>query len=157
MIIKKITPGFFVADQISVADVGTAAAQGVKTIICNRPDHESQGQPLSSEIAAAAEGLGIGFLDVPVVAGALTENDVKDFDAACHDAQRPILAYCRTGTRSTTLWALTEVKTLDVEAVLSATRGAGYDLTAMRPTLINIAAHASDAPTPDSFESGDHT
>ena len=148
MNIKKISPGFFVAGQISAADVGAIAAQGVKTIMCNRPDHESQGQPSSSEIAAAADGLGIAFLDVPIVAGALTENDIGVFEAACRDTQRPILAYCRTGTRSATLWALAEARTLDVDAVLSATRGAGYDLKAMRPKLIDVAARPGAAPPP---------
>ena len=156
MNIKKISPGFFVAGQISAADVGAVAAQGVKTIMCNRPDHESQGQTLGSDIAAAAEGLGIAFLNVPVVAGALTENDIRDFETACHEAQRPILAYCRTGTRSTTLWALAEAKTLDVDAILSATKSAGYDLTAMRPKLMDMAARPGDTPSPDRAAAADH-
>ncbi len=140
MTIKKISPGFFVAGQVSVADVGTAAAQGIKTIMCNRPDNEAQGQPASSDIAAAAEGLGIAFLILPVVSGAISENDIKEFEAACHGAQGPILAYCRTGTRSSMLWALAEAAKLDVDAVLSATKEAGYDLSAMRPGLLERAA-----------------
>jgi len=148
MNIKKISPEFFVAGQVSVTDVATVAAQGVKTIICNRPDNEAQDQPASSDIAAAAAGLGIAFLNVPVVSGALTENDITDFEAACRDAQEPILAYCRTGKRSSILWALTEAAKLDVDAVLSATKEAGYDLSAMRPGLLERAARTKGAPSP---------
>ncbi len=110
----KISPNFSVTGQISGSDAGVAAAQGFKTIICNRPDDEAQRQPAASEIAAAAEALGIEFLDLP----------------------GPILAYCQTGTRSVMLWALVQAKSLDVEAIFSATKSAGYDLTGMRPRLL---------------------
>jgi len=101
---------------------------------------------LSSEIAAAAEESGITFLNVPVVSGALTDNNIREFEAARHDAQGPILAYCRTGRRSTMLWALAEARTHDVDSILAATNNAGYDLAAMRPKLVDIAAHAGDLP-----------
>jgi sulfide:quinone oxidoreductase len=143
MNIRKISPRFFVSEQISAADIGAAAAQGIKTIICNRPDDESQGQPPASEIASAAENLGISFLDVPVKSGSITDENIDDFERAYHEVKGPILAYCRTGTRSTMLWALAEAKTLDVEAILSATKDAGYDLAPMSPRLRNIAATAA--------------
>ncbi len=75
MNITKISPNFSVTGPISGSDVGVAAAQGFKTIICNRPDDEAQGQPAASEIAAAAEALGIEFLDLLVRAGAVTDVD----------------------------------------------------------------------------------
>jgi len=136
MNIKKITPRFFVSGQLSIADIGAIAASGIRTIFCNRPDNEKQGQPKAGEIAAAAEGLGITFVDLPVVSGFITEDNLADFERACRDAQGPILAYCRTGMRSISLWALTEAKTLDTDAVLSATKEAGYDLSAMRSQLL---------------------
>ena len=136
MNIRKVSPRFFVSEQISGHDVGAVAAQGIKTIICNRPDNETQGQPPVSEIAAAAEGLGITFVDMPVKAGTITDENIAAFERAYHDVPGPMLAYCRTGTRSVSLWALAEAPSLDVEAILSATKEAGYDLAAMRPRLV---------------------
>jgi sulfide:quinone oxidoreductase len=145
MNIKKVSPRFSVVEQISAADLGAAAAQGIKTIICNRPDDESQGQPSSSEIASAAENLGMSFLNIPVKSGSITDQNIEDFERAYHEAQGPILAYCRTGTRSVMLWALAEVSSLDIEAVLSATKDAGFDLTAMRPRLRDLSASPATA------------
>ena len=150
MNIRKISPRFFVSEQISSHDVGAVAAQGIKTIICNRPDNEAQGQPRVIEIATAAEGLGIRFVDMPVKAGSITDENIADFERAYHDVPGPILAYCRTGTRSTSLWALAEATSLDIDAILSATKEAGYDLTAMRPRLVGrspaVTAGAVAAP-----------
>ena len=72
------------------------------------------------------------------------------------DAKGPILAYCRTGTRSISLWALTEAKTLDTDAVLSATKQAGYDLSAMRSQLLgrSVAATGSDTGAEDQTHIG---
>lgn len=135
MLIKKISPQFFVSEQISGADVGVAAAQGVKAIICNRPDNEVQDQPAASEVAAASEGSGVTFLDVPVSSVSITDDDVDKFERALSDLPGPILAYCRSGKRSAILWALAQAKSLDIDEILSATREAGYELSALRPRL----------------------
>ncbi len=66
----------------------------------------------------------------------LTDVDIDVFERANQDLPGPILAYCQTGTRSVMLWALVQAKSLDVEAILSATKSAGYDLTGMRPRLL---------------------
>jgi len=135
MDIRKVSPRFFVSEQISAPDVDAVAAQGIKTIMCNRPDNEIQGQPTSSEIAAAADRFGVSFVDLPVTSGVISEDNIGEFERAYDDAAGPILAYCRTGTRSISLWALAEARSLDVDAVLTATKKAGYDLSAMRPRL----------------------
>jgi len=140
MNMKKLSPRFFVSEQISTTDLGIASAQGIKTIINNRPDGEAQGQPMSADLAAAAAELGMQFVDLPVVAGKLTDKNIDEFERANRTLQGPILMYCRTGTRSTTLWALNEVRTLDVNAVLATAAGAGYDLTAMHARLISRSA-----------------
>jgi len=140
MNMKKLSPRFFVSEQITTTDLGIASAQGIKTIINNRPDSEAQGQPRSADLAAAAADLGMQFVDLPVVAGKLTDRNIDEFERANRTLQGPILMYCRTGTRSTTLWALNEVRTLDVNAVLAAAAGAGYDLIAMRARLISRSA-----------------
>ena len=155
MNIKNISPRFFVSEQLISLDVGAVAAQGIKTIMCNRPDNEAQGQPAASEIAAAAKGLGIEFVNMPIRGGLFTDDDVAQFEEAYRGMPGPILAYCRTGGRSIALWALAEARILDIDAVLSATKAAGFDLTPMRPLLVEqvpaaatgeSAADAADYP-----------
>jgi sulfide:quinone oxidoreductase len=145
MNMKKISPRFFVSEQISTTDLGVASAQGIKTIMNNRPDGEAQGQPRSADLAAAAAELGMQFVDLPVVAGRLTDENIDQFERANRTLQGPILMYCRTGTRSTSLWALNEARTLDVNAVMVTAAQAGYDLTAMRARLISRSAATAAA------------
>ncbi len=136
--ITEISPQFFVSKQISVAEVESAAAQGIATIICNRPDKEMPNQPPASDIAAAASSAGIEFLHIPVVFGSITDHDIDEFSIALGNAKGPILAYCGSGMRSIALWALTEAKSMDCDAILTTARNAGYDLTELRPILLNI-------------------
>ena len=143
MQIKKVSPHFSVAEQLQVSDLGIAAAQGIETIVNNRPDNEAKGQPASADIAAAAEALGLAYFHIPVVPGKISEQNIEDFSSACSSAMGPILAFCRTGSRSISLWALVEAKTLDVDAVLAATSGAGYDLSGMRAMLVLAAQSGS--------------
>ncbi|MFT4792758.1 MAG: sulfide:quinone oxidoreductase [Paracoccaceae bacterium] len=135
MDIRQISPEFSAAPQISVQDVGAAAAAGYRAIICNRPEQESPDQPATKDIRAAAQAHGMAFRHIPVVAGAVVDADVDAFRSAMAELPGPVLAYCRTGTRSATLWALSKAPTLSVDAVLNAAAGAGYDLSAMRPRL----------------------
>jgi len=145
MTIKKISPRIFVAGQISSSHISAIAARGIKTIISNRPDNESQGQPAASDIAVAAEALDIAFLNVPVAHNSITDADVEDFERACRDAAEPILAYCRSGMRSTILWALSQAKLTEIDEILSATSEAGYDLSKLRSRLAGQAAAAAAA------------
>ena len=135
MEIRRISPEFAVSPQITVEDVGAAAAQGFRSIVCNRPDGESDPQPQSDEIRQAAEAHGLEFRNVPVVSGQVTDGDVSEFGVALSELPGPILAYCRTGTRSSTLWALSKAPRLSADAILEAVGGAGYDLQALRPRL----------------------
>ena len=128
------------SEQITSADLGVASAQGIKTIINNRPDNEAQGQPRSADLAAVAAELGMQFVNLPIIAGRLTDENIDEFERANRTLQGPILMYCRTGTRSTCLWALNEAKTLDINAVMATAAQAGYDLTAMRARLISRSA-----------------
>ncbi len=143
MNMKKITPLVFVSEQITTTDIGVASAQGIKTIINNRPDNEAQGQPKTADLAAAAAELGMQFIDLPVVAGEVTDEHIEQFERIYSDVQAPVLMFCRTGTRSIMLWALNEAKTLDVDAVLATTSEGGYDLSAMRARLVSQAAATS--------------
>jgi sulfide:quinone oxidoreductase len=132
---KQITPGLSVSPQITLADAGAAHAQGFRSIIVNRPDGEEPDQPTIEHMRKAATASGLGFIAIPIVPGQLTDEDVARFAEALRTLEGPVLAYCRTGTRSATLWALAEAATLTPDAVLKATSAAGYDLTALRPRL----------------------
>lgn len=143
MNMKKITPRVYVSEQITTTDIGVASAQGIKTIINNRPDNEAQGQPKSADLAAAAAELGMRYIDLPVVAGTVTDEHIEQFGCVNSDVKAPVLMFCRTGTRSIMLWALNEAKTLDVDAVLATASEAGYDLSAMRARLVSRAAPMS--------------
>lgn len=104
MDIKEIAPGFAVSPQITAADLPAIAAAGFRAVICNRPDAEEPGQPPFNEIAEAAKANGLEARYIPVVGGMLTAQDVADFARAMDEVANPVLAYCRSGARSTTIW-----------------------------------------------------
>ena len=135
MNIVKLTPDISVAHQLTEKDLEEAAAAGFKTIINNRPDGESPDQPHSQKLAAAAKRLGLTYHHIPVISGKLTSDQVKAFRRALTGAEQPALAFCRTGTRSTTLWALAVSDRLSVNKILQTTSEAGYNLEALRPRL----------------------
>jgi uncharacterized protein (TIGR01244 family) len=74
----------------------------------NRPDGESMGQPLSADLTKTAEDLGMTFLHFPVDPRSITEQDVQEFAKACDELERPLLIFCRSGARSTTIWEMVE-------------------------------------------------
>ncbi|MHC0052617.1 bifunctional protein tyrosine phosphatase family protein/NAD(P)/FAD-dependent oxidoreductase [Actibacterium sp. D379-3] len=135
MEIKPIAPSFAASPQIKPADVARAAQAGYKTIICNRPDGEADDQPPAAEIAEAARAAGVEFRYLPIKPGMISDEILQSFDDALKGCKAPILAYCRTGTRSSTLWALARAKMLSPEAILTATAQAGYDLSGLRPMM----------------------
>lgn len=106
MNITRITPDYAVAPQIAPADVAEIAALGYRSIMCNRPDGEDPGQAPFAEIEAAARAQGLVTIHVPVLSGALHPEDLEAFQAATAALPRPILAYCRSGTRCRNLWSL---------------------------------------------------
>jgi TIGR01244 family protein len=140
MDIRRISPEYAVSPQITVADVGVAAAQGFRAIICNRPDGEGEPQTPMAEIEAAAKAHGLAFRAQPLRSGAVTDANGANMGAALNELPGPVLGYCRTGTRSATLWALAKAPRLSADAILAATKAAGYDLDAMRPRLESATA-----------------
>lgn len=133
--IAPLTPFLSVSPQISERDVGILAAQGFRGIVNNRPDGEAQDQPASAAIAAAAKRLGLDYRHLPVVSGQISEADVAAFSDVMGTMKGPVLAFCRSGTRCASLWALSEAAHLDPAAVLRTARAAGYDLDALKPRL----------------------
>ena len=108
MRVLELGPQVYVSGQLFEHDVRLMAKQGVRSIMNNRPDGESMGQPLSADLAIIAEELGMTFLHLPVDLRALTEQIVEEFAKACDELERPLLIFCRSGARSTTVWELAE-------------------------------------------------
>lgn len=135
MDIKNIAPDVSVAGQLSPADVGLAAARGFRSLIINRPDGEGSDQPAAQDIIEAARRHGLETAYIPVVSGKLTDADAAAFRRAMQELPAPALAYCRTGTRSATLWALSQAGHLSTNAILAAAGAAGFDLSALRDRL----------------------
>ena len=140
MEIRELTPFLSVSPQIAERDLAAVAALGFKGVIGNRPDKEEDTQPASAAIAAAAERAGLAYRHIPVVSGKVTDADVEAFAAAVAEMRGPILAFCRTGTRSTTLWALSQAPHIGADAILRIAAAAKYDLNVLRPRLEARAA-----------------
>lgn len=137
-----ITSDIAVAPQITPQDCAGAAAAGFTAIICNRPDDESPGQPSAAEIATAASAAGLRFAHIPVDASGIGEAQIAAM-AAEMAVGGPMLAYCRSGTRSTHLWAMAAAsRGGDPDAIIAAAAGGGYDVAGMRPILVQLAAGA---------------
>ena len=130
----------FVGPQISIADMAEIAKLGVRTIVIARPEGEEHGQPTVSDICAAAGAHGINVHQIPVTPGNITAEDVQAFDVAMGDNPHPVLAYCRSGARATTLWALSATsRGQSVEHIIDTASKAGYDLRALAPRLVASA------------------
>jgi len=134
----KINNELTVSDQITIEDLKEIHVQGYKTIFCNRPDHESEGQLDFSVIEKEAQNLGIKAIHQPVTGGQISDDDIAQFGNYFENAQKPIFAYCRTGTRCSTLWALSHAKKLPVDEILSKAQIAGYDLSSLRDRLNSL-------------------
>lgn len=133
--IRKVTDGFAVAPQIEVEDLQAIADAGYKTIIANRPDGEGGiSQPRMGAIRTKAEELGMAFVAIPF-SGAPTPEILERVGSALAEAPSPVLAYCRTGTRSITAWALTHAGQGAADDIVDAAAGAGYDLSALKSLL----------------------
>jgi sulfide:quinone oxidoreductase len=137
MDLKKITEKTAVSPQITPQDIAAIKEAGFRAIICNRPDSEGPDQPSFEEIEAAAKKVGLEAAYVPVTSGKVRDEDVESFGAALKDLPRPVLAYCRTGTRSATLWSLHESKKRPMHEILAATKAAGYDMNGVARRISN--------------------
>ncbi|VXC33168.1 bifunctional protein tyrosine phosphatase family protein/NAD(P)/FAD-dependent oxidoreductase [Pseudomonas sp. 8O] len=133
--LKHLTPFIAVAPQLQPGDMGMLAAAGFRSVINNRPDGEGEGQPSSAEMAAAAKASGLDYHYLPVTSGQINDGDVNAFSALLGQIRGPLLAFCRTGTRSTSLWALSEAHHLDPQVLLSTASAQGYDLSGLAARL----------------------
>lgn len=137
---RRLSPTMLVAGQIAPDDVEAAKNQGVGLIVNNRPDGEEPEAPQSDEIEAAARAAGLDYLYVPVTHAGFSGAQIDSLVNAIGTSGKPVLAYCRSGMRSTCLWALAQVKQgSTADEVIAAANGAGYDISGIRP-LMDIVA-----------------
>ena len=137
---RTLSADYSVAPQIALEDVAEAKAAGFSMIVNNRPDGEEPEAAQGDEIANAAAAEGLAYAAIPVGHAGFSHPQLDALDAVLAGATGPVLAYCRSGTRSTHLWALTRARSGDdVDAIVEAAAGAGYDLTGLRPMLDALA------------------
>ncbi|MGH1359270.1 MAG: TIGR01244 family sulfur transferase [Burkholderiaceae bacterium] len=134
---KSLTDELSISAQVTAADLPMLAANGVRSIICNRPDGEAADQPTFSEIQTAAKQTGIQVQYQPVAAGKVSDDDARDFGELMRTLPRPIHAYCRTGTRSATLWSLSEARHRPVAEILALTKAADIDVSGVVRRIAN--------------------
>ena len=135
---KAIDRNLSVSEQIAPRDIAAIANAGFKSVVCNRPDGEGADQPVFAEIEAAATAAGLSAAYLPIVSGKVSDDDAIAFGALMDNLPRPVLAYCRTGTRSATLWSLSEgARGRPLPEILTATKAAGYDMSGVTRRIAN--------------------
>lgn len=140
---RRLSDTVWASPQITLEELAQARADGFTAIINNRPDGEEAGQPTSDEIAAAAQEQGLGYRYIPVTGGGMTPDKIAETVAALEEADGPTLAYCRSGTRSTFLWALAEAsRGAQPQDLVTAAAAAGYDISAIAPALEALSSKA---------------
>jgi uncharacterized protein (TIGR01244 family) len=141
---RTLTDTIFVAPQITLAEVAEAAKSGVKLIINNRPEDESPDQTAGPDIEAATRAAGMDYVAIPVTHAGFAEWQVTAMADALENVDGKVLAYCRSGTRSTLLWALARASKGDHPAVLAEQAAdAGYDLTPITAMMDMVRGRAS--------------
>lgn len=109
MNLKQLSAGFSVSPQLRPEDLTILASQGVRAIINNRPDGEEAGQPGDAVMRAAAEKAGLAYAHLPVTPGQQPAPDlVRRFADVLGTLPGPVVAYCRSGARSASLWTLSQ-------------------------------------------------
>jgi sulfide:quinone oxidoreductase len=128
----EVAPGLSVAGKLDRADIEALADCGVRTIINNRPDDEDPGQLPAAEARKLAEARGLAYHHIPFTAATLTRADVDAFAFALAASDQPVVAHCRSGTRSTLVWALTELRRgADPVALVAKAASRGIDIVAL--------------------------
>ncbi|MEZ5685550.1 MAG: TIGR01244 family sulfur transferase [Paracoccaceae bacterium] len=137
MDLRQLTPAIAVAPQITPEDVAEAARMGFRTLIDNRPDEEITPDLQSGSMRAAAEAAGMAFYHLPYYPGEMTPELVAEFERVMTEVETPVLAYCRSGTRSSHLWAMSQAGQMPIEEIISRAAKWGYDHSALEPLLIH--------------------
>lgn len=146
MQLRTLTYFVSVSEQIGTDDARPIAAAGFRAVICNRPDGEGADQPNFAEIERACREAGLETAYLPVVSGQVGDTDATAFGALLDRLPKPVLAYCRTGTRSATLWSLSEAAHgRPMPDILGAAKGAGYDMNGVVRRIANRGKVPTDS------------
>ena len=138
---RQVTDSFWASPQIALSDVEDARARGFALIVNNRPEGEAEDQVPGDRIAQAAAAAGLDYRAIPVTHAGFSEQQVREMVDALDGARGPVLAYCRSGTRSTLLWSLAQAMSgADPDGIAMAAADAGYDVAPIRPLLETLAA-----------------
>jgi len=138
--IRMLTADYAVAPQITAADVPAIAEAGFRLVICNRPDFEVSPAESTTVMRAAVEAAGMIWAENSFSSNMLTLGNVEAQRELASGSEGPVLAYCRSGTRSATVWALAQAGRMPVDEILAAAGQAGYPLDRLRPTIEALAA-----------------
>ncbi|WP_338446667.1 TIGR01244 family sulfur transferase [Pelagerythrobacter marensis] len=140
---RRLSDTVFASPQIAPGDIAAAKAAGITLVVNNRPDGEADDQPSGAEIEAAAREAGLDYRAIPVGGSGFGEAQVDAMAEALDSAEGAVLAYCRSGTRSTLLWSLAQARAGgDPEEIAAAAAAAGYDIAPVRPAVDMLAARA---------------
>lgn len=131
----RITPAYSVAPQITPEDAQAIADAGFVAVICNRPDEENPPELHAEPVGAALRDAGLAFHLLPVGHGGMTPALIAEQRRIVDEAGGPVLAYCRTGTRCTHVWALGQAGDMPAATILSKAAAAGYDLSGIAHLL----------------------
>lgn len=129
MDLKRINDHVSVSGQISPEDVATLKSLGFVAIVNNRPDGEAPDQPAGAEIEAAARAAGLAYHAIPLGREGVSPQLVEKTKAVIEGSDGPVFCFCRSGTRSTTLWALSQAGQMDASEIISQAAAAGYDMS----------------------------
>ena len=141
---RKLSDTIWASPQIAKEDILEAGRRGFTMIMNNRPDNETEGQPSGAEIESAARNAGMEYCAIPVTHAGFSMAQVDAMLDALSNADGPVLAYCRSGTRSTLLWSLARAKAGDdPSAIAQAAAEAGYDVGPVREIIDQLASSAT--------------
>jgi uncharacterized protein (TIGR01244 family) len=127
--LKRINDDVSVAPQISPEDMPALKAAGFTTVINNRPDGEAPDQPSSATMQAAAEAAGLSYHFIPLGREGVSPEMIDEERTVLEGSDGPVLAFCRSGTRSTTLWALTQAGKMPAQEIVAQAAHAGYEMS----------------------------
>ena len=142
MKLAVLTPNVTALAQPTVDDVAELAERGYRSIISNRPEAETEDQPAWLDLKAAAAAKGMDAVQIPVVMGQITDEQVAEFRNALEQLPKPVAVFCRTGTRAALMWALANQASLTVDERISIAGKEGYDLEPFRQRLARDACDA---------------
>ena len=142
---RKLTDNVFAAPQIGIAEIAVAKTLGVTLIINNRPDGEEPSAPQGDEIEAAAKAAGLAYCAIPVTHAGFAQWQLLAMAEALANCEGKTLAYCRSGTRSTLLWALAQAKSgMHPAEITERAAKAGYDVAPIAMMIDTLAGQAAN-------------